>query len=123
MLYAAAIMIAFLGVAHSVLGERAIITRLLRQESLPKLFGSDTFTRQTLRYTWHLTTVLALGVAWMLVQIADGALANALVQTVAVTLLIGSGAGIVMTRGRHLSWVVMLMAAVICLRYAGMPTL
>ena len=46
MLQLAAILIVLLGVAHSVLGERYILTRLFRGE-LPKLFGSSEFTLNT----------------------------------------------------------------------------
>ena len=45
------------GLAHSYLGERYILTRLFRRTPLPPLFGSDTFTRRTLRFAWHITTV------------------------------------------------------------------
>ena len=68
MLQLAAILIVLLGVAHSVLGERYILTRLFRGE-LPKLFGSSEFTRNTLRFAWHLTTLLALAlgaILWLL---------------------------------------------------------
>jgi len=57
-LAAAALLIPALGAAHSVLGERYILIRLFRRSDLPKLFGSDTFTRRTLRFAWHLTTVV-----------------------------------------------------------------
>ena len=46
-----------LGVAHSVLGERYILTRLFRRENLPTLFGGTEFTTRTLRFAWHLTTI------------------------------------------------------------------
>lgn len=123
MLHTAATLIALLALVHSVLGERAIIIRLLRRDDLPKLFGSDTFTKQTLRYIWHLVTVLALGMAWLLVQIADGAPPTAVVRTLAGTLFASAALAVVVTRGRHLSWVIMVMAGIICMRYVGMYSL
>jgi hypothetical protein len=60
LLYAAAALIALLGLAHSVLGEQYILIRLFRRD-LPKLFGGPEFTWRTLRFAWHLTTVLAAG--------------------------------------------------------------
>ncbi|QYF92302.1 hypothetical protein KY495_16260 [Massilia sp. PAMC28688] len=123
MLNAAAVILCLLAIAHSVLGERYIITRLLRRDEVPKLFGSNVFTKQTLRYCWHLTTVLGLGMALLLVQIENGQGTPAVVQTLAVTLLAASVLAIVVTRARHLSWVGFVMAGVICIRYAGMPTL
>lgn len=50
-----------LGLAHSVLGERYILRRLLRRPDLPALFGSDDFTKRTLRFAWHLTTSRVVG--------------------------------------------------------------
>lgn len=123
MLYAAAAIIVLLGLAHSALGERFIITRLLRRDDLPKVLGSSEFTKHTLRYCWHLTTVMALGMAYLLIQIEQGDVHAALVRTLAVTLIVSAVLAIVVTRARHLSWVGLIMAAVICFRYAGLPTL
>ncbi len=57
LLYFAAFLSVALGIAHSVLGERYILTRLFRRADLPKLFGSSEFTVRTLRFAWHITTV------------------------------------------------------------------
>lgn len=46
----AAALVVALGLAHSLLGERYILQRLLRREDLPRLFGSADFTRRTLRF-------------------------------------------------------------------------
>lgn len=51
------------GAAHSYLGERYILIRLFRRPDLPHLFGSDLFTRRTLRFAWHLTTLAWWGFA------------------------------------------------------------
>ena len=53
----AAALAVLLGVAHSYLGERYILTRLFRRGDLPRLFGGVEFTQQTLRFAWHLTSV------------------------------------------------------------------
>lgn len=119
MLTAAAAIFVLLAVAHSLLGERFIISRLLRRGDLPKIFGSASFTGQTLRYCWHLTSVLGLGMAYLLIQLGQGDPAVALVRTLAVTAFVGTAMAIVITRGRHLSWVGFLMAGIICVRYAG----
>ncbi len=52
LLVAAALLAAGVGAAHSYLGERYILTRLFRRQDLPKLFGSDWFTRRTLRFAF-----------------------------------------------------------------------
>lgn len=106
----AAALLAFgLGLAHSVLGERYILTRLFRRP-LPPLFGDDAFTRRTLRFAWHLTTLAWWGMGALLAAYAQGGLdagARLAVRAVALTFL----ATAALSRGRHLAWVVMLLIA------------
>ena len=118
MLYVAAALIALLGLAHSVLGERYILIRLFRRD-LPRLFGGPEFTRRTLRFAWHLTTVLAWCVAALLVLIADAHSARTLAATIGWTLVLAGLLPLVITRGRHLSWVVLFVAGGLCLAWAG----
>lgn len=103
-----------LGVAHSYLGERYILVRLFRRTDLPHLRGSDTFTRQTLRFAWHITSVAWFGIATLLFLLArsDGPLPTADIgAVVAVTALISSIVALVGARGRHASWIVFLIIA------------
>jgi len=67
---AAAAILTLTVVAHSFLGERYILIRLLRRENLPRLFGSDWFTKRTLRIAWHLTSIAWLGLAGILMVLA-----------------------------------------------------
>jgi len=57
LLFLAAALALLLAAAHSYLGERYILIRLLRRTDLPRLFGGVEFTKQTLRFAWHLTSV------------------------------------------------------------------
>ncbi len=106
------------GAAHSYLGERYILMRLLRRADLPKLFGSDLFTRRTLRFAWHLTTVTWWGFGALFVVMATrgpdaqawrdaGTVAAATFGVSAAVTLVGS-------RGRHWAWVVFLLIAAAC---------
>ncbi|MHC4378864.1 MAG: hypothetical protein ACYS26_19855 [Planctomycetota bacterium] len=120
MLPLAAALIVLTGLAHSILGERYILTRLFRRP-LPPLFGSDDFTRRTLRFAWHLTTVTWFAFAALLVD-ASGAFDErwgaASVERGVEILGIGSAAcGLVAllgSKGRHLSWVVFFAVAALC---------
>lgn len=114
MLYAAAGLITLLGLAHSILGERYILTRLFRLD-LPKLFGGADFTRRTIRFAWHFTTVLAFGISVLLVQIAELTCAQALANVIGWTLLIAGLLPLIHTRGRHLSWVILFIAGALCI--------
>ncbi|NLP84823.1 hypothetical protein HF576_13275 [Microbacterium sp. CFH 90308] len=115
MLFIAAALLVALGLFHSILGERYIIRRLLRREDLPKLFGGREFTAGTIRFAWHITTLLALGVAAVLVLVAVDAEPRAVVAAIGITCLACAVPPLVFTRGRHLSWVVFLAAGTLCL--------
>lgn len=114
MLIAAAVLIGGLGIAHSVLGERYIIGWLL-QHDLPRLLGGTEFAAGTIRFAWHITTVLALGVAVILGLIAAAHDQSALVSAIGWTLIACGILPVYFTRGRHLSWVVFFAAGALCL--------
>jgi hypothetical protein len=136
MLYLAAILLFLLGLAHSLLGERYILMRLFRQNGLPKLFGGTRFTRRTLRFAWHLTTVAWWGLAALLGLLAQNRLGpnsdfqNSVFQNSALsnnslegsvltvigwTMLLSGLLPLFLTRGRHLSWVVLLLVGALAL--------
>ncbi len=113
---AAAASLAFaIGLAHSWLGERYILTRLFRRE-LPKLFGNDWFTKRTLRFAWHLTTVAwwGFGALLLVVRSRHGSALGPSVLWVIVAVFATSGAvALVASRGRHLAWIVFLAIALL----------
>ena len=103
-----------LGLAHSILGERYILTRLFRRDNLPKLFGDTQFTSRTLRFAWHLTTIAFWGFAALLWQASSGALdQDAVLRTIGWTCLASGLLPLIMTRGKHLSWVVLFVIGAI----------
>jgi hypothetical protein len=57
---AVAILIA-IGFVHSYLGERYILIRFFKRDSIPHLFGGDEFTKGTLRFCWHTISLAAFG--------------------------------------------------------------
>jgi hypothetical protein len=118
-LLVAALLLFALGLAHSWLGERYIVGPLLRRSDLPRLFGDDGFTRATIRYAWHLTTLAWWGLATVLV-VVSGAMTtvpvgDGLLLALAVTFFCSGLLGLLATRGRHLSWIVLLALAVLTL--------
>lgn len=114
MLIVAAILIVAIGIAHSYLGERYILTRLFRQP-LPKLFGDDTFTRQTLRFAWHLTTIAWFGFAALLLSVYFEVLSRSnLLYVIAVTFALTAITALLASRGRHLSWIVFGAISAMC---------
>jgi hypothetical protein len=110
----AAVLTLAIGLAHSWLGERYILRRLFRRQNIPHLFGSDAFTKRTLRFAWHLTTIAWFGAAALIFILASSppdASARMLSRVIAATFLVSGVVALVGSRGRHLSWVVFLLIA------------
>ena len=112
MLLAAAGLASLLALAHSYLGERYILMRLFRRDVLPELFGGTEFTKRTLRFAWHLTSIAWLSLAAILVKLNSHVPGRAelgllLVGTFGVSGLVA----FVGSRGRHLAWVVFVAIA------------
>ncbi|MCF6209787.1 MAG: hypothetical protein L3J88_09440 [Gammaproteobacteria bacterium] len=109
LLYTAAFLTFAIGIVHSVLGERYILTRLFRRKNLPKLFGGTEFTILTLRFAWHITTIAWWGFAAILVLLAERSLSfHSISMIVAVTFLVTGIIALVASKGRHYSWLVFL---------------
>ncbi|MBL8256551.1 MAG: hypothetical protein JNJ62_08120 [Pseudoxanthomonas mexicana] len=120
MLAAAATLMILLGLAHSVLGERYLLIRLFRRPDLPKLFGGTAFTTRTLRFAWHLTTVIAWGLAAVVLQLEGlpDAGGRRIALILAITLGVSGLLPLVITRGRHLSWLVLFASGGLLLAWA-----
>ena len=116
LLYVAAILTFVIGIIHSVLGERYILTRLFRRNDLPALFGGPEFTILTLRFAWHITTIAWWGFAAILILMATESLSfhNTAIVLSATFLATGLIA-LLASRGKHLSWIVFLTIGGICL--------
>jgi hypothetical protein len=99
--------------AHSYLGERYIPIRLFRRHDLPTLFGGAEFTKHTLRFAWHLTSVAYIGLAVVLTLLpsAGGASPSAPARAVAATFAVSGVVALVGSKGRHLSWIVFFVIA------------
>jgi len=101
---------------HSLLGERRIFRQLMRQK-FPPIKGSEELTKQVLRYFWHLVGVLWWGFAamlWRWATLPSLAPTSRWSAGVIVGVFLASSAGsLVATRGRHVSWWLFLLVAVV----------
>lgn len=118
LLVIAAVLLAALGVLHSILGERLIIRSLVRRDDLPPVLGGQAYTAGVIRFAWHITSILAIGLAAVLAVIASGSDWRAIVIAIGVTCLACAVLPVISTRGRHVSWAVFLAAGVLCLAAA-----
>ncbi len=99
-LVAASILMVLLGAAHSILGERLVV-RPMQRIPQPELLGSDVFTKRTLRFVWHIMTVMAWGFAAVLWLEPTTTVRWILISTFAATAVLT----VALSRGRHVSWV------------------
>lgn len=120
LLYIAAFCAFAIGVVHSVLGEKYILTRLFHREDLPEILGSADFTIRTLRFAWHLTTIAWWGFAAIIFILAqDSTSFQNLSAVLAVTFLTTGAITLVVSRGRHFAWPVFLFIGGVCLYAAN----
>ena len=113
-LYIAAFLLIAVGIAHSYLGERYVLSRLARREGMPKLFGSSEGMIRTLRFAWHVTSVAWWGLAVIVVLLAQPPVtSNAIGLVIGCTFLIHFAIVLVASRGRHLSWPVFLAIGIL----------
>jgi hypothetical protein len=113
-LYVAALLIVLVSLAHSYLGERYVLTRLFRQCELPRMFGGTEFTKRTLRFAWHVTSVAWLGLAAILLVIAGGAgRERQVLAVIAATFAAHFAIALFGSRGKHLSWVAFLAIGIL----------
>lgn len=106
-LYVSALLLIAISFIHSYLGERYILMRLFKRDNLPKLFGSDDFTKRTLRFAWHLTSVAWIGFAAIVFSLTlPGFSQSTVVKIIAITFAIHCAVAFWGSKGRHLSWIV-----------------
>jgi hypothetical protein len=115
MLIIGTILLLIIGLIHSYLGEKYLLIRLFRRENLPKLLGSDWFTKRVLRFAWHLTTLAWWGFAGILYVLSTPSV-NKQNEILIIITLVFTLSGIVslfFSRGKHLSWLVFFVIAAI----------
>ena len=111
-LMVAAVLTVLIGIAHSVLGEKLLLGPLFAKGTVTRLLGSTTFARQVLRFTWHLTTVFAFGIAAVVAYLAWWPAhphAVWILRALAITFAASTLVSLIGARGRHFSWWVFLI--------------
>ena len=106
MLVTSAFLAIFIGLVHFYLGERYILTRLFKRD-LPKLLGSDWFTKRVLRFAWHLTTVAWWGFAGILFILSSPGedIQKQILMVIAGVFLVSGLVSASFTKGKHISWI------------------
>ena len=110
----AAVLLVLLVMAHSFLGERLIFRELFSLPDLPSLLGTQDFMRQTLRFTWHTTSVLGVVIALTLVFLAttpESPARDQIARAIAAGLSVAGLLSGIVAHGKHFSWAVFLVCA------------
>jgi hypothetical protein len=109
-------MSALIGIVHSLLGERLVLGPLFERGDVPKLLGSATFARRTLRFTWHLTTVLLLAIGAVVIALSLSPLEPQsawILRVLSMNFGVCSLLSLIGARGKHFSWWVFLIIAML----------
>jgi hypothetical protein len=106
MLLVGSFLLIIIGFIHSYLGEKFILIRLFKRDNLPKLLGSDWFTKRVIRFAWHLTTIAWWGFAAILYFISNPSsnIQAEILITIASVFAISGVVSLLFSRGKHLSW-------------------
>lgn len=115
MITTSAILLVLVGLMHSALGQRNLISPLLTREDFPTVLGSQRNGRLTLWFGWHALTLFWWAQAYVLWRMADDPSRAALVTLVSwafACAVIGATA-LVMSKAKHLSWVFFLPIAIL----------
>jgi len=106
MLLIGTILLLLIGIIHSYLGEKYLLIRLFRRKDLPKLLGSDWFTKRVLRFAWHLTTLAWWGFAAILYVLSTPSpnIQNEILIIISVVFALSGIVSLLFSRGKHLSW-------------------
>jgi len=112
-----------IGMVHSYLGERFILIRLFKRGEVPHLFGSDYFTKGTLRFAWHITTIIAWGLGYLVFSVSRNVdnLAQVVLLTTGVVFSLSAVFAFAFTKGKHLSWIVFGLIAALVI-YVGLSS-
>ncbi len=113
----AGILMFFIGIVHSLLGERRLIGPLLAPDKRSGLLAQSSYSRSVLRYAWHMTTIVFWGFAAILVTLSivtptPGI--RPILIVIATTFLLSGLLALGISRGRHVAWPLFLAVAGLC---------
>lgn len=123
MLLIAALLIVLVGLMHSLIGGKRLIGPIVRMKDLPVILGDVRLSRLTLRAGWHALSIVYWGMALLLAYMhaAPADLNRPFLVMAALVFGVTGLAALILSRGRHLSWVLFLPAAALCAASAAQP--
>jgi len=113
MILIAAVLLICVGLMHSVVGHKKLIAPLIKRDDLPIILGSLQNTKLTILVGWHITTlfwwVIAFALIWL--RFDPVHLPQALLSATSAACAVSGLAALILSKGKHLSWVFFLPIA------------
>src|SRR5205809_279848 len=113
-LFIASCLSVVLAFAHSLLGEIKIF-KFLKDEGLPTMQGIPFMwningpAKRTLRFVWHISSILGLGIAAILAYFSNQASIGKneifVVKMIAASMILSGLLTLVMSKASHLGWI------------------
>ncbi len=117
------ILIIILALAHSALGEWKLLSQL-KNDSLPSingipaLFKSGGFSKNTIRFVWHITSVFGLSLAVILLHFSSlnalGTTELFIVKIISASMLLAGLITLILTKGAHMGWILFFAIGILC---------
>lgn len=116
-----------LALAHSLLGELKILKHLkdenlAEMKGIPMMWKTFGFTKRTLRFVWHIASILGLGFAGILFYYSGlpTLYTNEIVviKIIGTTMLLSGLVTLVLSKGSHMGWILFTAIALFCLMAA-----
>jgi hypothetical protein len=110
-LLTAAVVLSVIGLMHSFLGERMVVSRIVTLPNLPTLRGSREYMATLVRWAWHLTSIAWWGTSAHLILIWSGRDLSVAGLALTITFALHGMIALVGSRGRHPAWPLFLIVA------------
>ena len=114
MLNAAIALLCVIATVHSILGEMYVMPHV-RKATFPGFLGNSSFCGESLRFTWHLPSIMGATLALILAQGPS----PTIVRIIAASLLLSALWVLAVSRGRHPGWAGFTLAAILTWLGAG----
>jgi len=111
----AAILTLLMAITHSLMGEKYFLVQLFQRDYPPELMGAK-FVNRTIRIAWHLTSISWAAAGIILIVLALNPvmpMGGIFARIIAVCFLLSALLSAIGSHGRHLSWIIFVLIAVL----------
>ena len=122
-LFISALLTVVLALAHSVLGEIKILAKIKNEmlpeiKGIPALWDSKNFSKNTIRFVWHVTSVFGLCIAFILLHFSNSINISPgdclIIKFISITMISAGILTLIISRGAHMGWILFLLIGIFC---------